>query len=320
MGAARRGPGRVPTVATFLLLYSAFASSQALATDSSPRAAHVHRAKGSTAHARRRPDSHCFPNCHWVCNEPSCPAKCEPHCLKPKCEHMCRPLGDPQCNIRCERPECEVRCVKKKCANGRCPRCENVCLPAKCQTVCEPPRPECKPQCTRPSCTWLCKKPLSCPKPKCMLKCELPNRPEVSMSGDASESSSSSSLPPSGSGASAGEGGAKSKRGGVTRGGCPSTSLGTGGKVGGKQCCPCDNPANMAAAIEIANSVTNVTHYPGKEGLPSLLELQDEYNFHKRSHPRRRSHPHLQCCPCAEYYFGGPVDGSDRRSGGEKIV
>eukprot|EP00954_Amorphochlora_amoebiformis_P013665 1073183-Amorphochlora_amoeboformis.AAC.1 len=106
----------------------------------------------------------CFPNCHWICNEPACPAKCSPKCMKPKCEHMCKPvglsnnikfqsrlhfsvtsqLGDSQCSIRCEVPECEVRCVKKKCADGRCPVCENVCLPAKCQTVCTPPKPECK--------------------------------------------------------------------------------------------------------------------------------------------------------------------------------
>ncbi|GAB5354880.1 hypothetical protein AAMO2058_000157600 [Amorphochlora amoebiformis] len=205
----------------------------------------------------------CFPNCHWICNEPACPAKCSPKCMKPKCEHMCKPLGDSQCSIRCEVPECEVRCVKKKCADGRCPVCENVCLPAKCQTVCTPPKPECKPQCTRPSCQWLCKKPLNCPKPKCMLKCENPNSPEALAKGK----------------------------------GCPNAAMGPGGS----KCCPCSSVDNISMAIELATERHNTSSAIQDVELPTLIEVHDQYHYYNKPHHGKKGKRHyLECCPCGE--------------------
>jgi len=113
----------------------------------------------------------CFPDCAWNCDQPSCPAVCEPQCEKPQCELRCEKLPDTSCDIRCEKPKCEVRCSRSNCQSGGCPICENVCLPARCQTVCTPATPNCKPTCSAPKCTWLCHKPSNCPKPKCSLGC-----------------------------------------------------------------------------------------------------------------------------------------------------
>jgi len=113
----------------------------------------------------------CFPDCTWNCDQPSCPAVCEPQCEKPQCELRCEKLASTQCDIRCEKPKCEVRCSRSNCQSGGCPICENVCLPARCQTVCTPSTPSCKPTCSAPKCTWLCHKPSNCPKPKCSLGC-----------------------------------------------------------------------------------------------------------------------------------------------------
>jgi len=213
----------------------------------------------------------CFPDCHWLCNEPTCPAKCLPQCMKPQCEHMCQELPVADCMIRCEKPECEVRCIKKNCPGGGCPRCENVCLPAKCQTVCVPPKPKCKPKCTRPSCQWICHRPTDCAKPKCLMKCDKPKEKTTSFNFRQAHTDAKQAED------------------------CNVKD--------GDKCCPCTDQRNLQVALEIANSahfrannISNVNAQVAhaEENFPAFLELHDEMHFQSQ-----KGNPHGQCCPCA---------------------
>jgi len=183
----------------------------------------------------------CFPDCTWNCDQPSCPAVCEPQCEKPQCELRCEKLPDTSCDIRCEKPKCEVRCSRTNCQSGGCPVCENVCLPARCQTVCTPATPNCKPTCSAPKCTWLCHKPTKCPKPKCSLGCSNKASP-------------------------------------IAAPGCTGTS-GPAGSGSGK-CCPCNgnNVKGLSSAMEIASAVH--VHVHGQEidseSVPSMMEVAHE--------------------------------------------
>merc|ERR1712147_309081 len=96
----------------------------------------------------------CHPQCSWKCDDPHCPAICDPVCEPPKCHTSCAEPRNAICDVKCEKPEYEIKCPDKGCEMFDCP---------KCVTVCEEPR-----------CDWKCHKP-ACPKPKCELVCENPN-------------------------------------------------------------------------------------------------------------------------------------------------
>ena len=261
----------------------------------------------------------CLPNCKWQCNQPECPAKCDPACLKPKCEHLCEPIGPVNCSIRCEKPECEVRCVRKRCKTGSCPKCENVCLLPACQTVCSPAKPICKPQCPAAKCTWRCSKPRDCPQPKCRLKCERHPTSGSQMAEGGDEKSRGSnqrdtsrcadpdaeevSLPTR----------QNQTRGSVSRGSRTKSKMQTpSARAAGRPCCDCADARNLGAALVEASASLPVAAQPVVQQLPSFLEVYHEYQY---AQSKGRNHA-LHCCPCA----GAALGGADAISSQEAFV
>ena len=116
----------------------------------------------------------CHPQCSWKCDDPHCPAICDPVCEPPKCHTSCAEPKNAICDVKCEKPECEIKCPDRGCAGLDCPKCVTVCKQPHCVTHCQAPKPECEPVCEEPKCDWKCHKP-QCPKPKCELVCENPN-------------------------------------------------------------------------------------------------------------------------------------------------
>lgn len=116
----------------------------------------------------------CHPQCSWKCDDPHCPAICDPVCEQPKCHTSCAEPKNALCDVKCEKPECEIKCPDKGCEMNDCPKCVTVCKQPHCVTHCQAPKPECEAVCEEPKCDWKCHKP-TCPKPKCELICENPN-------------------------------------------------------------------------------------------------------------------------------------------------
>ena len=116
----------------------------------------------------------CHPQCSWKCDDPHCPAICDPVCEPPKCHTSCAEPKNAICDVKCEKPECEIKCPDKGYEALDCPKCVTVCKQPHCVTHCQAPKPECEPVCEEPKCDWKCHKP-QCPKPKCELVCENPN-------------------------------------------------------------------------------------------------------------------------------------------------
>ena len=116
----------------------------------------------------------CHPKCSWKCDDPHCPAICDPVCEPPKCHTSCAEPKNAICDVKCEKPECEIKCPDKGCEGIDCPKCVTVCKQPHCVTHCQAPKPECEAVCEEPKCDWKCRKP-ECPKPKCELVCESPN-------------------------------------------------------------------------------------------------------------------------------------------------
>ena len=50
----------------------------------------------------------CHPQCSWKCDDPHCPAICDPVCEPPKCHTSCAEPKNAICDVKCEKPECEV--------------------------------------------------------------------------------------------------------------------------------------------------------------------------------------------------------------------
>lgn len=116
----------------------------------------------------------CHPQCSWKCDDPHCPAICDPVCEPPKCHTACQEPHNAICDVKCEKPECEIKCPDKGCEGLDCPKCVTVCKQPHCVTHCQAPKPQCEAVCEEPKCDWKCRKP-ECPKPKCELVCENPN-------------------------------------------------------------------------------------------------------------------------------------------------
>ncbi len=118
-------------------------------------------------------------NCRWECDNPSCPALCNPVCDPPVCAPQCDPVLFPaecSCERHCEPPRCETVCPGESCPSDACPFCFTRCEPAdcinQCSGGCEPVQQlTCHMQCEDPNCVWQCEKP-SCARPQCSLKCE----------------------------------------------------------------------------------------------------------------------------------------------------
>jgi cysteine-rich repeat protein len=138
---------------------------------------------GCDLHCRHEP---IFRLCHWICDDPLCPAACSPVCEPPRCQTQCEEVASPTnclCNVSCGPPFCEIRCPDDGCESDSCPQCETICEPSNCTTqctqinpqgpTCVPPAPECSPLCQETQCAWMCQKP-ECPEPQCELQCELP--------------------------------------------------------------------------------------------------------------------------------------------------
>ena len=119
-------------------------------------------------------ETQCHPQCSWKCDDPHCPAICDPVCEPPKCHTSCAEPRNAICDVKCEKPECEIKCPDRGCEGLDCPKCVTVCKQPHCVTHCQAPKPECEPVCEEPKCDWKCHKP-QCPKPKCELVCENPN-------------------------------------------------------------------------------------------------------------------------------------------------
>lgn len=100
------------------------------------------------------------PQCSWMCDDPVCPAICEPLCEETACQLF------PQGYAQFARPDCETRCNTTGAdPSQECPRCETVCKAPRCS-------PHCQIQCGPPRCAWQCRKP-ECPHPRCELQCEM---------------------------------------------------------------------------------------------------------------------------------------------------
>lgn len=54
-------------------------------------------------------ESQCHPQCSWKCDDPHCPAICDPVCEPPKCHTSCAEPKNAICDVKCEKPQCEVR-------------------------------------------------------------------------------------------------------------------------------------------------------------------------------------------------------------------
>ncbi len=84
-----------------------------------------------------------------------------------------------KCTVHCEKPLCSVRCPKQMCERKSCPPCETICAPAQCHTTCDPPKPVCRPVCQDTMCKWKCRRPSTCPKRTCELKCKQVHCPDL---------------------------------------------------------------------------------------------------------------------------------------------
>merc|ERR1712080_111567 len=115
----------------------------------------------------------CHPEGAWKCDDPKCPAICDPVCEPPVCHTSCAEPKNAVCDVKCEKPICEIKCPDNGCSDIDCPKCVTVCKQPHCVTHCQAPKPECEAVCEEPKCDWKCHKP-QCPKPKCELVCENP--------------------------------------------------------------------------------------------------------------------------------------------------
>jgi len=112
----------------------------------------------------------CHPECRYACDDPVCPAICEPICEQPLC------IFNETCSYS---PQCSVVCPADMCESDACPACETHCNPS--------PIEECgSPLCEATNCYWKCRKPTEaeCPKPRCELSCE---QPACEYTGSASQ-------------------------------------------------------------------------------------------------------------------------------------
>jgi hypothetical protein len=57
-------------------------------------------------------ETQCHPNCSWKCDDPHCPAICDPVCEPPKCHTSCAEPKSAICDVKCEKPQCEVNDFK----------------------------------------------------------------------------------------------------------------------------------------------------------------------------------------------------------------
>ena len=53
--------------------------------------------------------STCHPQCSWKCDDPHCPAICDPVCEPPRCHTSCAEPKNAICDVKCEKPLCEVK-------------------------------------------------------------------------------------------------------------------------------------------------------------------------------------------------------------------
>ena len=54
-------------------------------------------------------ETQCHPQCSWKCDDPHCPAICDPVCEPPKCHTSCAEPKNAICDVKCEKPQCEVK-------------------------------------------------------------------------------------------------------------------------------------------------------------------------------------------------------------------
>jgi len=109
------------------------------------------------------------PECRWACDDPVCPAACQPVCAPPSCHVLCPGAApsDPA-PPECGAPQCEVRCPPDQAEADNCPACETVCAPL-------PDACACAIACAPTACQWRCAAPqLTCRRPLCQLVCERP--------------------------------------------------------------------------------------------------------------------------------------------------
>jgi hypothetical protein len=104
-------------------------------------------------------------DCTYECDDPVCPATCEPLCKPYNCSFIC-----PHGRVCDEKPDCEVSCNNTGAdPSSECPLCE-----VQCDT--EPPQscPHCSVLCAEIECGWgECAKPF-CTPPLCQLQCPRP--------------------------------------------------------------------------------------------------------------------------------------------------
>lgn len=112
-------------------------------------------------------DAH-VPLCSYMCDDPVCPAICEPICEAPRCSIF----SNMTLALDVEPPECETICrsgANDACNLGEgCPVCETRCKRPFCGTGVA----WCQIECEAPICMCQCRKPV-CPVPKCELQCQL---------------------------------------------------------------------------------------------------------------------------------------------------
>ena len=72
-------------------------------------------------------ETKCHPQCSWKCDDPHCPAICDPVCEPPKCHTSCAEPKNAICDVKCEKPECEIKCPDKACEAEDCPKCVTIC-------------------------------------------------------------------------------------------------------------------------------------------------------------------------------------------------
>ncbi len=113
-------------------------------------------------------DGACHPICRWECDDPKCPAICDPVCQETLCEET-----------TCEDPDCQcssfstLETINCSPLANDCPLCEVGrtgidCLNSQAQPC------SCAVRCQTKDCNLVCHKP-ACPKPKCNLVCEQPS-------------------------------------------------------------------------------------------------------------------------------------------------
>merc|ERR1711957_1003196 len=82
----------------------------------------------------------CHPQCTWKCDDPHCPAICDPVCEPPKCHTSCAEPKNAICDVKREKPEGEIKCPDKGCEMFDCPKCVTVCKQPHCVTHCQAPK------------------------------------------------------------------------------------------------------------------------------------------------------------------------------------